>query len=148
MILKENGCTHFLTMDEDELYHGNEFKAAVDYVINNGFDSSACQMQTYYKLSNCRVTPPETYYVPFLYRLDNRHFNIGQKYPVLADPSRKLATSNHHNFTRDKLEMHHYSYVRKDIRRKLFNSASAGNYGKRLEDIAVHWEQWEYPPRS
>jgi hypothetical protein len=135
-------------MDEDELYKADEFREATRLIIDKGFDSSACQMQTYYKEPIYKVDPPETYYAPFLYRLDSRVFKLGQNYPVLADPSRKLITKNHYNFDRKQIEMHHFSYVRKDIRRKLFNSASARNYGTRLNDIAIHFENWKYPQKA
>ena len=143
--LKSYGCTHFLTMDEDEFYQPLAFKEAIDFVITHNFDSSACQMQTYYKSPEYKVTPPETYWVPFLYKLDKRRFTLNStNYPVLADPSRRLVpVSKHFNFSRGDLQMHHMSYVRKDIRTKLFNSASAKNYGSRLEEIAKHWEQWK-----
>ena len=146
--LKKAGCTHFLTMDEDELYKSEQFERATKQIIKSGFDSSACQMQTYYKSPRFRVVPPESYFVPFLYKLDDRVFKLGQNYPVLADPSRKLQTTKHYSFNRLELEMFHYSYIRKDIRRKLFNSASAQNYGKRLTEIANYFDLWTYPNKA
>ena len=45
---RRHGCTHHMSMDCDEYYKTNEFVSLKNRIIKEGFDSSFCQMQTYY----------------------------------------------------------------------------------------------------
>jgi hypothetical protein len=38
--------------------------------------------------------------------------------------------------------MHHYSYVREDIRMKLINSSALRNYKDRVEEIVSAYQNW------
>lgn len=139
---KELGCTHFILMDNDELYESGEFKYYRDLIYYNDCDSSACRLYTYYKYPTIQITPLEDYFVPFICKLkeDARvgHFN---SYPVKADPTRQ---SNHHsNFYKINIPlMHHYSWVRTDIERKIRNS-SARNAFKNKEQIIKDFNDFE-----
>lgn len=144
-VCRDKGCTHFLSMDTDEYYDPDQFKQAIDLVIQGGYSSSACKMQTYYKSIEYRLSPPEEYYVPFLYKIDDRSFINGQQWPVKADPSRKMRPDKMKIFSRNELEMHHLSYVRTDIREKLYNASSSVNFKDRLEEIADYYDNWTYP---
>ena len=144
-ICKAHKCTHFMTMDVDEFYLGDDIDYAKSLIMDVGFETTACQMQTYYKTPEYRVKPPEEYYVPLISKIDDRRFVKGMSWPVLADPSRKLTPNKFYAFKRNEIEMHHMSYVREDIRDKLFNSSSSVNYGSRLEEIAKHHDNWKYP---
>jgi hypothetical protein len=144
-LCKNAGCTHFMTIDADEFYISEEFRKAK--VIAEKYDSTACQMQTYYKSPEFVLDPPETYYVPFIYKLDNRYF--GQtSFPVQADPTRKLRPGKIHLFPRKELQMHHLSYVRKDIRQKLENSSAKANWPNRIDYLVEYFEEWEYPKKA
>lgn len=121
---KELGCTHFILMDNDELYDTNEFKYYKDLIYYNNCESSACRLYTYYKYPTIQITPLEDYYVPFICKL-NPTTRLGYygSYPVITDPTRQ---SNHHkDFYKINIPlMHHYSWVRKDIERKIRNSSA------------------------
>lgn len=137
------GCTHFMTMDVDECYKETELKSAKEIVESDGYDSSACQMQTYYKTAEYAINPPETYYVPLIYKLDERRFNQNVRWPISADPTRRLEQKTMMAFMRNKIEMHHYSYVRKDIRAKLNNSSANVNWQNKIERLALHHDNWD-----
>jgi hypothetical protein len=139
---KAAGCTHFMTIDADEFYLPEEFKRAKEIAFN--FDSSACQMLTYYKTPEYILDPPEAYYVPFIYKLDNREFSRNMYFPVMADPTRKLKAGKIHLFPRNELQMHHLSYVRNDIRQKLENSTARGNWNN-LDKVVNYFQNWQYP---
>jgi len=132
-------CEYVMTIDCDELYLPDQFKAACKEVISGGYDGSACQMQTYYKDAATVITPPETYYVPFLHK-------YGQlkncKYPVTADPTRVMPVRKFKAFDRSQLEMHHLSYVRRDLKEKLINSSARANYSNRINDIIRHYNNF------
>lgn len=136
------GCTHFISMDCDEFYKKEQFDAAASIVVKGGYDSSACMMQTYYKEPTFALEPPETYFVPFIYKIDERSFKMSTKWPVIADPTRKMEPKKFLAFERSQLEMHHYSYVRSDIRAKLHNSSASGNFRNRIEEIAKYHDDW------
>lgn len=145
---KKVGCTHFMTMDTDELYISWQFKKAKDLIFWEDCNASACQMITYYKSGNYVLDPPESYFVPFIYRLDNREFAEYTSWPVLADPTRKLKSDKVYIFKREQIQMHHFSYVRKNIRTKLYNSSAYVNYEQRAENIAKYFDRWEYPEKA
>jgi len=143
---KLHGCTHFMTMDCDEVYDPKQIAMVKDDVEANDWHSTACQMLTYYKRPNIVLDPPEEYYVPLIYRLDGRRFGGGhQPFPVSADPTRRLATSGdsrYRLYTRDEIQMHHYSMIRNDIRKKLRNSSAVVNFADRVEDIAHYYDEY------
>jgi hypothetical protein len=144
-ICKENGCSHFLSLDADEYYLHAQFAKAKQAIIDNDYDTTACQMLTYYHDKDVIVWPPEQYYVPFIYKLDDRRFRQNTTWPVAADPTRKLEFRKGHLFERGKLQMHHFSYVRNNIRQKLENSSAMVNWKNRIPSIVNYFEKWEYP---
>lgn len=135
------GCTHFITMDCDELYKREELEYAKSKI--GEYDSSACMMQTYFKTAEFVLDPPEQYYVPLIYRMiPGRMFEMNTKWPIIADPTRRMKTSSILTFSREEIQMHHFSYVRKDIRTKLNNSSASGNFKNRIDEIALYFETW------
>lgn len=122
-------CTHFMFMDADECYFKDELKYAWDMVKRDKLTGCACPITTYYKDPTYQVTPHYKYYVPLIHEIQDR-LNIGEvHYPVAADPTRKCsATQNFHILQRHECEMHHYSFIRKDIAKKLLNSSARMNF--------------------
>jgi hypothetical protein len=120
----ESGCDYLMSMDTDELYVASEFEFMKEEMVSGGYDGSACQMLTYYKTSEYIVDPPQEYYVPLMFKADiNKTFGL-QTFPVLVDPTRNMTCENVRIFSRGEIQMHHFSYVRHDVRRKLRNSTS------------------------
>lgn len=137
------GCTHFMSMDVDEVYRPSELEAAAAAVESTDADSSACMMRTYYGSPSWELSPSEDYYVPLIYKLDGRRFSMGCRWQVAADPTRRLCPVGRIKlFGRDEIEMHHLSYVRRDIRAKLRNSSARVNFDARVEEIARHHDGW------
>lgn len=121
------GCTIFSSMDCDELYDAEDYEYALNDFIKGDYDSSFCQMRTYYKKANWEVFPPEKYYVPLFYKVDcdtEFTFEFVHPYPVEIDPSRRIKAGYSRIYSRDEIEMHHYSYVRADIESKVRNSSA------------------------
>lgn len=137
-------CTHFMSMDSDEYY----IPAQLDYVIKDidkyGHRSTACQMQTYYKSTQYVLDPPEEYYVPLIYKIDERSFDQGAYTGVKVDPSRKMK-GKMKRYGRKEIEMHHLSYVRDDIRDKLRNASASVNFKDRVEEISNYYDEWHWP---
>jgi hypothetical protein len=137
------GCTHFMTMDVDELYKTNELINVIKIIEAGNYDASACQMQTYWKTSKYALDPPEEYYVPLIYKMDDRVFSLSTKWPVLVDPTRRLTSSNVKIFIRDEIQMHHMSYVRHDMGMKLRNSSANANFKNRIPELVNYYNNWK-----
>lgn len=139
------GCTHFMSMDCDEYYEENKLIKAFKEIIEGDYDSSACQLQTYWKTGEYVLDPPEDYYVSLIYKIRNNvKLEFGVRLPVLVDPTRVMEPGKCRIFKRDELEMHHVSYVRKNIARKLYNSSSISVFNDRIEKLISDFNNWEY----
>ena len=142
------GCTHHMAMDSDEFYTDEQFKYMLDEIVKGDFDSSACQMTTYYKDSKYRLDPKEEYYVSLPFKIrQGKEYVIGHPFPVLVDPTRRMEPGKCKVFTRDEIEMHHMSYVRKDIRKKLQNSSASPNF-RNIDKIVDYYNKWEHPKQG
>jgi len=135
------GFDYFMTIDEDEIYQASQIVSAFYYFVKEDWDSSVCRLLTYYKKPTLQVTPPEKYYVSVFYKINSRLFVEGMKFPVKVDPARKMRPDRLKIFNWEELTMHHYSYVRKDIREKLNTQSASVNFKDRIEDIAKHYDK-------
>lgn len=147
---RKDQCTHYLSIDVDEFYLPNEFVEAVRLIKAEGFDNTACQMQSYYRRMDMAIDPPEDYWVTFLCRIHpfSQFIHNGQ-FPVLVDPTRRmnegkgLEECSFYGFSRTQLQMHHGSYVRKNIRSKLENSSAYHNFSSEIDRLVEYYEKWE-----
>lgn len=128
------GATHFLYMDCDEYYDSNQFKNAKTAFSKRelkGIKGSVCSMYTYFKEPTLKLDPPEEYFVPFIHTLTletRTGFSNGKliDYPFYCDPTRRVNTMQVVDLS-ETVKMHHYSYVRKDLSRKIRNSSARSN---------------------
>ena len=125
---REKGCTHHLSIDTDEFYNTLQFDNAKEIIEENNFDSSVCRLQTYYKNDHTILWPLEDYYVSFIYKIRPNVVYAPMPFPVLVDPTRRMEAGSMMDFEHDELLMHHFSYVRKDLRSKLENSSAKQNW--------------------
>ena len=137
-------CTHHLSMDADEFYEKDLFREAKQFIDENDIDSCACRLFTYYKNNFTILDPLENYYVSFIYRIrDGFDYNI-IPFPVLVDPTRRMPPGNFHLFTQDRLIMHHFSYVRDDIKKKMLNSSARQNTTDgAIAKVVFHYKTWQ-----
>lgn len=143
----ENECGVFSSMDTDEMYLFEDYNKALKEFIDGGFDSSFCQMQTYYKRPDMIVSPPESYYVPLFYKISGKRkelrFDFIHDFNVYCDGTRMIKAGFPKMFSRDEIEMHHFSYVRNSLDSKVINSSA--QRGKReVEMVINHWENWKF----
>lgn len=141
------GCTHHMSMDSDEYYLPSEFEYLKNKMIEGDYDSSYCQMQTYYKSWEYSLNPPEEYYVSLIFKIkQDSSYIIGTPAPVLVDPTRRMAPSNNPLILkRGEIQMHHGSYIRDNIQTKLTNSSASVNFNKDIDRIVEHYNTWSYP---
>jgi hypothetical protein len=145
-----NNCTHHMSMDSDEYYDSSEFLKLKNDIIENDYDASFCKMLTYYKSWDYYLDPPEEYYVSLIYKINNSsEYVFGSYCPVLVDPTRVMNNIKHYViYSRDDIQMHHGSYIRKDIRKKLENSSASVNFKNEIDDIVNYFNNWEYPNKA
>lgn len=142
-IAEQKGCTHFMTMDSDEIYNKKEFSFMKNEIIEKDFDCGVCQMLTFYKNENYILDPPEEYFVSLLYKIKpGIRFELGCSFPVLVDPTRRIVSNNVRIFKRDEIQMLHFSYVRNDLRRKLENSSANVNFKSFIDELVSYYENW------
>ena len=141
---RENGCDYLLDCDSDEIYDPSQFLFGLRVVMCGKFDSSFCKMNTFYKYPDCQLTPPETYYVPFIYKINkNTRFEPieNDRFPVIVDGKRRIKCKHSRIFTRDELVMYHYSYVRADEEEmiaKFENCSSKVNFSQERIKKLIH----------
>lgn len=141
---RENGCTHHMSMDTDEFYVTEEFINMKKIIEDGDYDSSACQMTTYYKLPIYRIDPKEDYYVSLIYKIRNNvNYNLGHPFPVLVDPTRRMDAGKCKIFTREEIEMHHMSYVRNNISSKVNNSSAKVNFHTSIPSFIEKFNNWK-----
>lgn len=121
-IAKQYNCTHFLHMDCDEYYH--DFGNAKQQYINSGHNGSVCKIFTYFKKPTLRFEDEDCYYVPFIHELKKDTEAGVKKYPFYVDPTRRI---NETDVVLLHIHMHHFSYIRNNIERKIRNSTAKVN---------------------
>lgn len=121
-LAREYGCTHFLFLDADEYY--TDFAQAKQLYLDSDSDGSVCKMYTYFCLPTLRFEFPDNYFVPFIHVLRSDSRAGTSDYPFYVDPTR---TCNAAGVVELPVFMHHFSYIRKDIGRKLRNSSAKAN---------------------
>lgn len=116
---KANHCTHFLHMDCDEFY--DNFEDCKKLYIQSGHAGSVCRLQTYFRKPIFRFDRPEDYFVTFIHRLQDDTHTGNSTYRFYVDPTR---TVNETDVVELPIFMHHFSWCRKDIMRKVRNSSA------------------------
>lgn len=142
LLSDESMMLYHMSIDTDELYIKEELEHIKTQYLDNNLDSGFCQMLTYYKSKNYILDPAEEYFVSLFYKIteyNNYFFNANV--PVLVDPTRKMNSGNYKIFTRDEIQMHHYSYIRNNIRGKFTNSSANINY-KDIESVIDYYNNW------
>ena len=119
-------CTHFLHVDCDEMHP--EFAEAKQYFIDNELRNSVMKMYTYFGRQHLRFEQPDNYHVPFISEIPKNTNQIGQSSRQFrVDPTRG---SGIQPVTEIPFFMHHFSWVRNDIERKIRNSSAKNNIEK------------------
>lgn len=126
---KQHGFTHFLNIDNDEYYE--DFGKAKQQYIDSGAKGSVVKMFTYFKHPALRFEHPDNYYVPFIFELNSNTFVGDNDIGFVCDPTRK---PNEKDVIVIGEKMHHFSWIRNDIIRKVNNSSARGNITSALED--------------
>jgi len=140
-IAREKGYTHFLMMDADEFYEPEEFLREKKRFENPKLMGLVCRVKCYFKSPELTIGY-DTTLVPFIHKITptiQHEFN--KNYPfawtfvdgvpfthtkkIRIDPTRSLNINDDVEWS--DITMHHYSWVRKDIKKKIRNSTARQN---------------------
>ena len=148
-ISRANGCDFHCSIDADEFYTDEQFKYMKDVMEDGYFDTGFCQHLQYYKDSIFRLATPEPEYVSTLERITpDTKYVFMQPTQVSIDPTRGTSNANKkcYIFSREECEMHHMSFVRKNIRGKLQSHSSRQFFTDELiEKVGSYYDSWVYP---
>jgi hypothetical protein len=130
-IARDYECTHFLHMDCDEYYM--DFVQLKSKYIASGSWKSVCNIHSYFKLPTLRLENLDNYFVPFIHLLrdDTIAGNTSQReYGAYVDPTRTINGLNTNDAPPVIGTMHHFTWIRNDIMRKVRNSTAVNNIMK------------------
>lgn len=132
----EEGYTHFIMLDADEIYDPIEFRKAKDYLNSKpNLNGLVCRSQVYVKSPTLTIGL-DTTLVPFIHKIiPGLQHCFNRNYPfawegknIRIDPTRSLNINSGVEMT-DTI-CHHFSWIRKDYDRKIRNSTARANIEK------------------
>lgn len=128
--MEQQGCTHAIIIDSDEFYTYNSFLDALQKIDENDYECTYCQYVNYYHdYLHYLVYPfPQGMYVPFVSKVKYRHSFDTTDFPYPSDPTRRYVIpkdkngkpiAQYHIFDWNEIKMHHLSWLRINIRKKM-----------------------------
>ena len=131
-IAKREGYTHFISMDADEVYESEPFLKAKERFNDPELQGIVCASQVYFKSPSLTIGLDVTL-VPHIHKIQpgiKHEFN--RRYPfawidgkIRIDPSRSLNINSGVKW--DDIILHHFSWTRKDYKKKIRNSTAKNN---------------------
>lgn len=160
---ENQGCSHAIVIDSDEYYTRKSFEDACKKIDENNYEITYCQYVNYYHdYKHFLVYPFKNgMYVPFVTKTKYRHSFECTDFTLPSDPTRRFVrpysgtkevkdkygeihtvkqyTVGYHVFGWNEVKMHHLSWLRADIRKKLnmWSSKKCFNNYNDLIDRAV-----------
>ena len=155
---QDHGCSHCIVIDSDEYYTRKSFEEACKKIDENNYEITYCQYINYYHDYNHFLVYPfkDGMHVPFVTRVKYRHSFECTDFPKPSDPTRRFVrpyngeritigpngqqykvknyTVDYHIFNWNEVKMHHLSWLRADIRKKL-NMWSSKKCFKNYNDL-------------
>ena len=140
---EDHGCSHCIVIDSDEYYTKKSFEYACQLIDSHNYPMTYCQYINYYHDYKHFLVYPfkQGMYVPFVTSTKYRHKFDCTDFPLPSDPTRlfvrpvkiikKVVDGNgqvkevkqyevdYHIFEWNIVKMHHLSWLRADIRKKL-----------------------------
>lgn len=130
---RKAGCSHHISADVDEFYKANELKYAKEMMYQGDYDFSIAYQEVYYKDPTFLVYPNQNLLTTFIHPVSNE-YSDEVKYPDFSfhcETTRRFKKhSKYKIFNKDEIIIHHMSYVRKSIEKKLNNSDNGQFYKK------------------
>lgn len=125
----EQVCTHSIVIDSDEFYDRTDFQNAKNFIdTNKDIHVTYCQYVNYYRDYQHILIWPYHCYVPFISESNYRFKFRSDNFTKPSDPTRRYFMNHgnkvYHILNYKMIKMHHLSWIRKDISRKIDNWSS------------------------
>ncbi len=123
---RQVGCTHHISADVDEFYDPTQLRYAKKVMEEEEYECSIASLINYYKDPTYMIVPSQGHMVSLIQSIDCV-FDINTKSKVMhhIDPTRKpVPNEKCRVFLLDEIVMHHMTFVRKNIRKKVMNSSN------------------------
>jgi hypothetical protein len=141
---QELGYTHFITMDADEFYVPEEVEEAKKRFSDPSMNGLVCRCKTYFRTPRLTIGY-DTTLVPFIHKIvPGLRYEFNRNYPfawtdqdrvpftpnkrIRIDPTRSFNLTS--GIQWDEITMHHMSWVRSDLKKKVRNSTARMNIEK------------------
>ena len=150
-VLEADGCSHSMVIDSDEFYDWADFARATR-LINDRDDIHVTYAQyiNYYKDYRHYMLYPFQCFVPFIAEAKYRFEFRCNQFVKSIDPTRVYKLNNdemYHIISWNVVKMHHFSWIRKDIRKKLDNWSSQDYFEKkkyeRVFERFDNYQDWQ-----
>lgn len=133
-----NGCNYIMPMDNDECYNAEDLKDEVDFMFANNLHTVYCPIYSYYH--DIRHYFQESYYVPAVYKIDERVFKQLSTFSVLVDPDRRM---DENNYTVSRMAMHHLTYLPSKFSYTGTSNPRNEYYRDAMERLRTHFSTWK-----
>lgn len=167
---QDHGCTHCICIDSDEYYTRKGFERACAEIDEHDYPITYCQYVNYYHDYNHFLVYPfkDGMHVPFVTRVEYRHSFDCTDFLLPSDPTRRFVrpyngvksmqsasgkviqvknyTVDYHVFPWSTVKMHHLSWLRADIRKKLNMWSSKtcfDNYNTLIDKAVVAFNNFD-----
>lgn len=168
--MEDHGCSHGIVIDSDEYYTRKSILRAVQEIDENDYEMTYCQYINYYADYKHFLVYPfkDGMYVPFISKTKYRHTFECTDFPMPSDPTRRYVrpfdrvdkvklpngqlmdqkhyTVEYHIFPWETVKMHHLSWLRADMRKKINNWSSKTcfeNYNDLIDKAIDTYEHFD-----
>jgi hypothetical protein len=142
---KKAGCTHHISSDVDELYTAEQLAYAKKAMEEADYDFSIAPYLVYYKDPTFLITPRQKLVTTLIHPVRNS-YEYTKNFPFKIETTRRHTNfQKYREFTMEEILVHHMSYVRKDIRKKLDNSDNGRFY--KIDKFVAAWENYKLGDR-
>ena len=141
---RKAGCTHHISADVDEFYVPAQLEYVKSVMDKGNYNYSVVHQSTYYKDPRFLVYPDQKLLVSFIHPVSNE-YDSNVPYPTFPfhmETTRRFRDyGNFKLFTKEEMDIHHMSYIRRDIRKKFSNSDNARFY--KIEKFVKAFEEYQ-----
>lgn len=134
---KKAGCNYFMCMDCDEFYFEKDLAEIKEYIVKNGITHAFCAITDYWTKPTERFLNMSFYAVPIFSKINRFSKLKTNKWSVVKSDSTRtvMHTLNAKYYVFLQYCMHHMSFVRKDMTKKLSASSTECLRQATLEEI-------------
>jgi hypothetical protein len=133
---KKNNCDFIIPLDTDEFYNCIDLKAEIDDMFINQINTLYSPINAYYYNKDWYFR--DTYYVPSVYRVNNRCF-VKTRTSVLCDPARKMREEK---YKLSNVPMQHLTYMLETYNEKVKSKIMKGGNNE-VAQIYEHIINWK-----